>query len=269
MSGFKIKLNNGVLEYKDGNWYRNGKVITDIHKYRYYDANKKSWMGLNPEGKVEKYSYLKSLEREAYLADKSRKEKAGKRVPISNDTISLRTEGKMNLVDIPVNMLDSIAINTGRSNTNIEDNLGLVGKEYTFGSHSKALGNPWPKNGAFGSYQLTNNHNYFLTPEGEYLKAAKRLEKRQGTEAAEADVKHAYKHGLIERNATPHYHDNIMADAFARYAANPQKYNPGQSNYVQMVTNIGDEVWGNYKIQDWWKTQGEEFYNKGLSERKK
>lgn len=268
MGNFKIKLNNGILEYKDDKWYRNGKEITGLHKYKFYDPNKKSWMGLSPEGKIDRYSYLNRLEKEASLSQKSKRVKVGKRVPISNDIISLRTNGRMNFADIPVNMLDSIAINTGRSGTNIKTNLGLVGKETTFGGHSKALGNPWPKDATFGGYAITNNHNYFLTPEGEYLKSAKRLEKAKGTEVAEANTKYAYKHGLIERFATPHYHNNIMADSFARYAANPHKYNPIQDNYSQMVTNIGKEVWSDPQIQNWWNTQGKEFYNKGLNERK-
>ena len=39
-----------------------------------------------------------------------------------------------------------------------------------------------------------------------------------------------------------------MAGAFARYADNPNNYNPGQGNYVQMVTNIANEVWSNPQI---------------------
>ena len=39
-----------------------------------------------------------------------------------------------------------------------------------------------------------------------------------------------------------------MADAFARYADDPNNYNPGQRNYVQMVTNIANEVWSNHQI---------------------
>ena len=55
-----------------------------------------------------------------------------------------------------------------------------------------------------------------------------------------------------------------MTNAFARYADDPNNYNPGQGNYVQMVTNIANEVWSNPQIQNWWNTEGIKYYNKGL-----
>lgn len=64
---------------------------------------------------------------------------------------------------------------------------------------------------------------------------------------AEKDAEYAYKHNNIKER-TKHYHDNIMADAFVKYADNPNKYNLGQGNYIQMVTNIGNEVWNDPQI---------------------
>ena len=168
----------------------------------------------------------------------------------------------MNLADVPVNMLDSIARNTGRSKTNIKTNLGLVGKESTFGGYSKVLGKAWDSY-PINPYLLVNNHAYYVTPEEDYLKA---IYKNVGTIGdTEKKAKYAYEHGLIKQR-TKQYHNNILADAFARYADNPSKYNPGQSNYVKMVTNIGNEVWSDPQIQNWWKTSGRNQYNKGLKE---
>lgn len=254
------------LTYKDGEWYRNGEVITDLDNYKFYDQKKKSTMVLTPDGKIEKYSYFKKLLRAADRSDLDKFRKAiSTSARVSKDKITLKTKGRMNLADIPVNMLDSIAINTGRSDTNIKDNLGLIGKETTFGGHSKALGSPWRDKESFDGYDLTNNHAYFTTPEIDYLGAIAR-NANDNLEYAEEAAKQAYKQGLI-KPVTPQYHDNPMTDAFIRYATNPQGYNPGQGNYVQMVTNIGDEVWNEPQIQGWWNTQGKEFYNKGLKER--
>lgn len=191
----------------------------------------------------------------------------------SQNTITLRTKGNMNLADVPVNMLDSITINTGRSKTNIKTNLGLVGKESTFGGYSKALGFPLNPNIYIDPYTLVNNHSYSIAPEDDYFSAIfKFLSKNNFSDQAyidaEKNIEYAYKHNLIKPR-TKHYHDNILADAFARYADNPKKYNPGQGNYVQMVTNIGNEVWSDPQIQNWWNTQGIKYYNKGLKEETK
>ena len=262
----KIVLKNGVvLEYKDGTWYRNNEKIRDPHKYKIYNPKTRSYMGLGSNGKLEKYSYLKRLFEDAYKSYWRRTKEVVGADP-SEDMITLKTKGNMNLADVPVNMLDSIAINTGRTNTNIKDNLGLVGKESTFGGHSRVLGNPWnTKDGMFFGEELTNNHSYFVTPEIDYYDAIIRST-NGNTSYAEKAAKQAYKLGLI-KPVTPHYHNDVMADAFARYAANPQKYNPGQGNYVQMVTNIGNEVWNEPSIQEWWNNQGQQFYNQGLKER--
>ena len=281
----KIKLNNGYLEFKDGKWYRNGKVIEDLFNYKYYDGSKKSYMRLTYDGKTTPDTpYMDKLSQSAYTE--------GRFVPnfkASPKIITLRTKGRMNLADVPVNMLDSIAINTGRSRTNIKTNLGLVGKESTFGGHSKYLGRPQGKDEYVNQYSLVNNHAYDDDPFTDYYAALERkyfkgidfypftnhripnnydnfnIPSETQLLKAEKDAEYAYKHNLI-KSRTKQYHDNYLADAFARYADNPRRYNPGQGNYVQMVNNIANEVWSDPQIQKWWKTEGIKYYNKGLKE---
>lgn len=270
----KIKLTNGsILEYKNGQWYKDGKVFTSygLSKYKFYDTKKKSYMKLNKDGCIKPYTpYLDRLQNQelSKIRVLSEKRKSQFFKP-SDKIITLKTKGRMNLADIPVNMLDSIARNTGRSRTNIKTNLGLVGKESTFGGMSKALGMHY-NYGSIDPYHLVNNHAYYNTPETDYnLAISRKMGSNNFSEQsridAEKNVKYAYKHRLI-KSQTKHYHDNILADAFARYADNPSKYNPGQSNYVKMVTNIGNEVWGDPQIQNWWNTSGRNQYNKGLKE---
>lgn len=277
--GLKINLNNGsILEYKNGKWYRNGKQFTDyvLSKYKYYDPKKKSYMTLNKDGTIIPYTpYLNRLQDEYFnkKADLYQKSE-NQRFKPSNKIITLKTRGVMNLADIPINMLDSIARNTGRSRTNIKTNLGLIGKESTFGGRSKALGLTW-NSSSIRPYDLVNNHAYFVTPETDYAEAIGNNIVAYGTKFgnwsiqslidAEKNVKYAYEHSLIKPR-TKHYHDNVLADAFIRYANNPNKYNPGQSNYTQMVTNIGNEVWSDPQIQNWWNTSGKKYYNIGLKE---
>ncbi len=262
---YRIKLtNNSLLEHKNGKWYRNGKPFTNygLKKYKYYDPQKKTYMQLTDFGPIHYTPNLDKLTRESINKVNKKKELISKQSFLPNKIITLKTKGKMNLADVPVNMLDSIARNTGRSRTNIKTNLGLVGKESTFGGHSKVLGNAW-KSYPISPYSLVNNHAYYITTEADYLQAVRK--NVDTVRDIEKKVKYAYEHGLIKQR-TKQYHDNILADAFARYADNPNKYNPGQSNYVKMVTNIGNEVWSDPQIQNWWKTSGRNQYNKGLKE---
>lgn len=269
----KITFSNGsTLEYKNSGWYYNGKQLTreQVSKYRFYDSKKKSNMKLMPNGDIEVDTpYLNKLFASAHQKelDKDMASRKQSMYP-SKKIITLKTKGNMNLADIPTNMLDSIAINTGRSKTNIKTNLGLVGKESTFGGHSKALGNPWNKEDIIDPYFLVNNHAYFVSPEQDYLMAINKKIRQSDDQSkidAENNVRYAYKHGLI-KSKTKQYHSNILADAFSRYANNPSRYNPGQGNYVSMVTRIGNEVWNDPQIVQWWDTEGKHYYNKGLNE---
>lgn len=274
-----ININNGTLTFEEDKfgqkgWYRNHKPIPE--DYKYWDSNLKVFRVLDPYRALSHVHtpYLSRLENEA-----STHKTSHGLIPIGNKYITLRTKGKMNLADVPVNLLDSIAINTGRSNTNIKTNLGLVGKESTFGGFSKALGNPLNSQQSFLVHDLTNNHAYQVNPQLDYLGAINRkfpklydydfvtkndIDKRDAERELEA--KKAYQNNLI-KSRTKQYHPNSLADAFSRYADSPSKYNPGQSNYVSMVNNIANEVWNEPQIQNWWKTEGIKYYNKGKNEK--
>lgn len=315
-----IHLNNGsVLTYEtdknatSGNWYKNGKRFTNysLNKYKYYDPKIKGYrqlsnlidFELDKSGNVE-FKDVRTPVYTPYL-DKLRK-LANSDIEIKQNNnsiqsfkfgkkhITLRTKGNMNLATIPYNMLDSIAINSGRSNTNVKTNLGLIGKESTFGGMSIPLTNKYirdakeqgmspfvntDKNGNYDPsiytmfpHDLTNNHAYFLNKYDDYIQAIYRkypytdnIKVEDANNALrELEIRDAFEHNRF-KTITPKYHENIMADAFARYAANPKKYNPGQANYESMVDNIGNEVWNEPQIQKWWKEEGHTYYNKGKS----
>lgn len=287
-----IRMSNGstlTAEVDDATnklyWFRDGKYITPsaMKNYTFYDSKIKSRRRLDayPEmvvgaGKVEATGantpvYTPSLD---YLEKRKRdkediaiKREKNQVIPWSEDIITLKTSGRMNLADIPISELDSIAVNSGRSNTPIKQNLGLVGKESTFGGYSHLLRR---ENGAslgLSPHLLTNNHAYYKSPEEDYLNASykKYGDDEQGSVAAEKDAKwNLRNNNIIDR--TPHYSHYIMADAFKRYAEAPNKYNPGQGNYVPMVNAIGEEVWSDPQIQQWWSAQGKAQYERGQKE---
>jgi hypothetical protein len=178
----------------------------------------------------------------------------------------------MNLADVPVALLDSIAVNSGRSDTDFFTNSALIGKESTFGGYSEALGSPM--SGNYSPHMLTNNHAYFENAYNDYIAAVNRERTKGGhgftpsdseTVKAENNAKYALEHNLIT-DKTPHYSEYVLADAFKRFESNPAKYNPGQANYVPMVNAIRQELIGEKQLQEYWNTRGKQEYERGKKE---
>ena len=278
-------------------WFRNGKYITpnQMGNYKYYDPSIKGYRILadRAESSVKANSiefndvhnpvYMPYYDRLGNELGKKQshlqKREVEQNIPLKNQPIiTLRTKGKMNLADIPLNMLDSIAVNAGRSGTDFWTDTALIGKESTFGGLSHKLGRDAKTLRMYeiglNPHSLTNNHAYFITPEEDYSIAANKKLYNNGVPSdnakvkAEQDVKYAYNHGLIKGN-TNHYSDYILADAFKRYNNAPNKYNPGQKNYVQMLNNIKQELQGEKQLQNYWNIRGKFEYNRGKKERNK
>lgn len=58
-----------------------------------------------------------------------------------------------------------------------------------------------------------------------------------------------------DRKAIDRYlsiYGNVLQAAFRDYKNNPNNYNPGQSNYSDLVNKRGDELWGSPEIQNWY-----------------
>lgn len=282
-----IKINNGSLTFDvdnngKGYWFRNGKYITpnQLKFYNFYDESIKGNRALyttyngTPNGATEVYiPTLNYLYREHSRKYGEKIEESNKQEFKSNNKfITLRTKGKMNLATIPTNLLDTIAVNAGRAGVDVKTGLGLVGKESTFGGYSLPLNNT-PVNVKYHPSGLVNNHEYYTNPEIDYLnslngKYNKNISPGEQLVIMEKQAASDMKYGTIKER-TPHYNQYVMADAFERYGKNPKGYNPGQSNYTSMVTNIGNEVWGYKPIQYWYNTEGVNYYNKGREERRR
>ena len=197
-------------------------------------------------------------------------------IPVSNDHpyYTLRTKGVTNLADVPKNMLDSIAVNSGRSGTNFWTNMGLVAKESMFGGHSHYLGYPLPEYADIDPSELVSNWNYLVdNPYNDYYEALVQkygpIEGHAYEESdfkdAEENAKYAVEHGLIRQN-TPHYSTYVLADAFKRFQHNPKRYNLGQSSHVPMVYKLSDELQGEKQLQKYWNTRGKQEYQRGQKE---
>ena len=289
-----IKINNGTLtaELDDDHnvyWFRNGKYITpnQMKNYKFYDPAIKGYkqlsdvvsifydgdkrtFGANTKVYTPNLDTIYSRQREIHSSKD--KTDSRQRIPFSGKKITLRTKGKMNLADVPVALLDSIAVNSGRSNTDFFTNSALIGKESTFGGYSEALG--YPMSGELTPHVLTNNHAYFENAYKDYSAAISRKRTKGGfiitpddSEIVkdENNAKYALEHNLIT-DKTPHYSEYVLADAFKRFESNPAKYNSGQGNYVPMVNAIRQELIGEKQLQEYWNTRGKQEYERGKKE---
>ena len=62
----------------------------------------------------------------------------------------------------------------------------------------------------------------------------------------------AYADRLAAKNESLPSKSYLQA-GFEAYKKNPRKWNPGQPNYVQLVQQRANEVWGSPEIQNWYK----------------
>lgn len=301
----KIQINGGVLtaevpqdvkknESSEIYWFRNGRYITPAvrSKYKFYDKktglniklNKYKYTnhdeddertGLNPDTPYIKQIADKAEHYGRYYGDQN----FNQRIPFDENTywLTLRTKNKngkpgiTNLVDVPINMLDSIAVNAGRSNTDFWTDLALVGKESTLGGFSDILYHNRPTGHYITPSDLVNNHAFTDSPYSDYL-AQMHKDYPLMTDSPFSDVakieqnaKHAIKHGTMGQK-TPRYSNYLLADAFKRYAVNPYKYNPGQKNYVPMLNDIRNELSGEKQLQIYWDAIGQRQYDIGRRE---
>ena len=63
----------------------------------------------------------------------------------------------------------------------------------------------------------------------------------------------AYADRLAAKNESLPSKSYLQA-GFEYYKKNPRKWNPGQSNYVELVNKRADEIWNSPEIQNWYKT---------------
>lgn len=257
-----INLNNGKITVEqdaDGDVYffRNGKYMPDnvVANYKYFDNKTKTYRKLSNDANSKipytkpHVPYIDMLMKDKEAAFRS-SEANGLRIVPNRNIITLRTKGRMNLADIPTNELDSIFVSAGRAGIDPKTALGLVGKEDTFGGHSKLLGKPWfdssgkPDTLLLGS--LVNNHTGSdVSKYGDYtrnliIKHAKEGKPERTYEEILRDipeeelvrmnneVQWEYNHGLLDKYKNQvHDENDLLADAFKRYQVNPKLYNYG------------------------------------------
>lgn len=198
---------------------------------------------------------------------------------IPNKKITLSNAGLATGAVLSTNLLDSIAVNAERAGLPIKTAIGLATKESTLNNPTYDLRNrakisklersefkrakasnveknikPVQSMGIFDTREglLINynpNDNPYSSVKNYIFKKAKTFEDvlRMMRETE------AYADRLAAKNESLPSKSYLQA-GFEHYKKNPQKWNPGQSNYVELVNKRADEVWNSPEIQNWYKT---------------
>lgn len=158
---------------------------------------------------------------------------------IDEKRITLTNAGRATGAVLSTNLLDSIADNANRAGLPLQTALGLAVKEST-------LGNPTDDRTAWnlssGIRQAFNNKYPGTEQHINYWGDA--LNERE-------DVINYHKGHQSDDPASGH--KSVLQEAFEFYNQHPDKYNPGQKNYPQLVDKRGTEVMGSPEVQKWLK----------------
>lgn len=281
---YKYKMTNGAtLEYKNNNWYRNGKLITDnvLKKYKFYDRSIKGYRYLTEFGSTPVYTpnYDYALFKDIQLKSDYNKYKEEQKAPyIHNKKVVLHSlkNGKPTVVHgriYSTNQLDSLLKWTNEAGYpddkvfrviahNIKENNYpniFINKDNDLKNHSK-------------DFDLnSNNFSYWRYSENPYTSLVgsfttgvngKALDKAEqegdiikvDSLTADTDKRIGYQLKHIDESKISIPTRPVTA-LIKDFMTNPNKYNPGQSNYVQMVNNIEQYVRDTPEIKNWYRNR--------------
>lgn len=212
---------------------------------------------------------------------------------IPEKKITLTNAGLATGAVLSTNLLDSIAVNAERAGLPIKTAIGLATKESTLNNptydiRSRAKIAKFERSelkkakrlGFEENIKPKQNIDNGDTPEGLLISYNPDDNPYQGAvnyifnkaKTWEDNIRmmkenEAYADRVAARNESSPSKSYLQA-GFEAYKKNPQGYNPGQSNYVQLVQKRADEVWGSPEIQNWYKKYNKRSLEDGRTQKK-
>ena len=208
---------------------------------------------------------------------------------IPKKKITLTNAGLATGAILSTNLLDSIAVNAERAGLPIKTAIGLVTKESTLNNPTYDVRNR-AKISVLDRSQLNRAKSrgveHFIkadqnkgdkdTPESLLINynpddnpyaSAKTYIFKKGKTWDDVnrmlEETEAYADRLAAKNESLPSKSYLQA-GFEHYKKNPRKWNPGQSNYVELVNKRADEVWNSPEIQNWYKTYRKRSLEEGV-----
>lgn len=236
---------------------KEGKIYSQKESKTFGVKNKLVPRKLNTSSTSQKSTILENT---MYMGLDGNRERTGYRtkaydIPYGTKEIRVKPKGTTLPFNVSVNALDSVAKYAGVTGTPIQTALGLPYQETAFGR------NPLINYENLGDkYSATDlgNANYF---------------KAFGSIPAEYLVRDFRYNGdlLIDgkRDEPISMDTPPLQHAFEYF--NAGKYNTKASNHTEKVKATGNALWNETtgSLQNWWNTEGKEWYNKGAKQRKK
>lgn len=190
---------------------------------------------------------------------------------IRSKGITLHNAGLATGAKLSTNMLDSISKYAGQAGLPIEQALGIAVKEST-------LGNPTDNQSAKKISRVLRNYDYETEQhlnEGNSVDDISLINYYKGAnsnpyadliaKSIQNNNPSILKTGFNYANklATKAKSGSILKEAFTDFKNNPDNYNPGQSNYKDLVKKDGEDVIKSDEVIDWWNKTGKNFYYTG------
>lgn len=199
--------------------------------------------------------------------------------------VKLTNAGSATGAEFSTNLLDSIAINAKRAGLDLETALGIANKESTLGNPTQDMENIAKISKSIRSnvdrakkyakdsgekYKNVIYHDNGLIDRSEdeivsfwhnpdpYLSAMSYSDKKAKSFREKTDMLikgEAHADVQTKKILSQIKPMSVLEAAFRYYKSNPNRYNPGQSNYIQLVRQKGAELMSSPEIQSWMKNR--------------
>ena len=212
------------------------------------------------------------------VKSKKVKHPAGYYIPfIDSKRRTLTNAGLATGAIISENLLDTIAKYANQAGLPIKTALGLAVKESTLGNPTddssiyKILN---PRKAELFKSMGTGQHinqgnaidprelvNFYVDEYDPYTGAMLYTHNKTKAISFDKDVYNRqlalgerYADSQVKKYEQEYGNNHVLHNAFKYYKEYPNKYNPGQPSYQQLVNKRADEVWNSPEIQNWYKT---------------
>jgi len=203
---------------------------------------------------------------------------------IEDKAITLSNAGIATGAILSTNLLDSIAVNAERAGLPLKTAIGLATKESTLNNQTSSIADRAKISSTDRDILATikaNGHDLeifqnsgnkdifesdlinFNSDDNPYMSTMLYLNppirsRRKSKISTQEEFNKKLEESEVYDDRRASKNESLPSKSYLQagfeyYKRNPKGYNPGQSNYSQLVDKRGEEVWGSPEVQNWYK----------------